>query len=99
MTIIYILIPIAIIFTAVAIYLFFWAVKTEQFDDLEKQGMSILFDDEKTLSSQQSNRTQSKKVQTPDSEQHSPQQHKSHRHKTAKEQQTDTMTHDSDDHS
>ncbi|KGK01611.1 cbb3-type cytochrome oxidase assembly protein CcoS [Thalassotalea sp. ND16A] len=47
MTIIYILIPIAIIFTAVAIYLFFWAVKTEQFDDLEKQGLSILFDDEK----------------------------------------------------
>ncbi|OUS26353.1 cytochrome oxidase maturation protein, cbb3-type [Thalassotalea sp. 42_200_T64] len=47
MTVIYILIPIAIMFTAVAIYLFFWAVKTEQFDDLEKQGMSILFDDEK----------------------------------------------------
>lgn len=45
MTVIYILIPIAILFTAVAIYLFFWAVKTEQFDDLEKQGMSILFDD------------------------------------------------------
>lgn len=46
MSVIYILIPIAIIFTAIALYLFFWAVKTEQFDDLEKQGMSILFDDE-----------------------------------------------------
>ncbi|TYK64699.1 cbb3-type cytochrome oxidase assembly protein CcoS [Colwellia echini] len=46
MSIIYILIPIAIIFTALGIYFFFWAVKTEQFDDLEKQGMSILFDDE-----------------------------------------------------
>lgn len=46
MSVIYILIPIAILFTAVAIYLFFWAVKSEQFDDLEKQGMSILFDDE-----------------------------------------------------
>ncbi|TRX56962.1 cbb3-type cytochrome oxidase assembly protein CcoS [Thalassomonas sp. M1454] len=46
MSVIYILIPIAIVFTSVAIYLFFWAVKTEQFDDLEKQGMSILFDDE-----------------------------------------------------
>ena len=45
MGIIYILIPIAIILTAIGIYLFFWAVKTEQFDDLEKQGMSILFDD------------------------------------------------------
>ena len=47
MSVIYILIPVAIIFTAIAIYLFFWAVKTDQFDDLEKQGMSILFDDEK----------------------------------------------------
>ena len=47
MSVIYILIPIAILFTAVAIYLFFCAVKTEQFDDLEKKGRSILFDDEK----------------------------------------------------
>jgi len=47
MSIIYILIPIAILLTALGIYLFFWAVKTEQFDDLEKQGMSILFDEEK----------------------------------------------------
>ena len=45
MSIIYILIPIAVLLTALGIYLFFWAVKTEQFDDLEKQGMSILFDD------------------------------------------------------
>ncbi|WP_343817871.1 cbb3-type cytochrome oxidase assembly protein CcoS [Colwellia asteriadis] len=42
----YILIPVAAILTALGIYLFFWAVKTEQFDDLEKQGMSILFNDD-----------------------------------------------------
>jgi len=46
MSIIYILIPIAVLLTALGIYLFFWAVKTEQFDDLEKEGMSILFDEE-----------------------------------------------------
>jgi len=45
-SIIYVLIPIAILLTALGIYLFFWAVKSDQFDDLEKQGMSILFDDE-----------------------------------------------------
>jgi len=50
MSIIYLLIPIAILLTALGIYLFFWAVKSEQFDDLEKQGMSILFDDEKPTS-------------------------------------------------
>jgi cbb3-type cytochrome oxidase maturation protein len=43
----YILIPVATILTALGIYLFFWAVKTEQFDDLEKQGMSIFFNDTK----------------------------------------------------
>jgi cbb3-type cytochrome oxidase maturation protein len=46
MNAIYILIPVAILLTALGLYLFFWAVKTEQFDDLEKQGMSILFDDQ-----------------------------------------------------
>lgn len=45
MSIIYILIPIAALLTALGIYLFFWAVKTEQFEDLEKQGLSILFDE------------------------------------------------------
>ena len=48
MSVIYILIPVAILFTAIAIYLFFWAVKSEQFDDLEKQGMSILFEDDES---------------------------------------------------
>ncbi|WP_448556599.1 cbb3-type cytochrome oxidase assembly protein CcoS [Thalassotalea montiporae] len=47
MSVIYVLIPIAIILLIVGIYLFFWAVKTEQFNDLEKEGLSILFDDEK----------------------------------------------------
>ena len=47
MSVIYVLIPIAILLTAVGIYIFFWAVKTDQFDDLEKQGLSILFEEEK----------------------------------------------------
>jgi len=45
MSVIYVLIPIAILLTALGIYIFFWAVKTDQFEDLEKQGMSILFDE------------------------------------------------------
>ena len=48
MSIIYILIPIAVLLTGIGIYLFFWAVKSEQFDDLENQGMGILFDEEST---------------------------------------------------
>lgn len=46
MNIIYVLIPIAIILVLVAIYVFFWAVKSNQFEDLERQGYSILFDDD-----------------------------------------------------
>lgn len=55
MSVIYILIPIAILLTAIGIYIFFWAVKTEQFDDLEKQGMSILFDEAKNENTAKTN--------------------------------------------
>jgi cbb3-type cytochrome oxidase maturation protein len=46
MSIIYVLIPIAVIIVAVAILIFFWAVKSNQFDDLDRQGYNILFDDD-----------------------------------------------------
>ncbi|WP_158770049.1 cbb3-type cytochrome oxidase assembly protein CcoS [Paraglaciecola sp. L1A13] len=46
MSIIYILIPLAIIIVSLAIGIFFWAVKSNQFDDLERHGYSILFDDD-----------------------------------------------------
>lgn len=46
MGIIYVLIPIAIIIVALALVIFFWAVKTNQFEDLDRQGYSILFDDD-----------------------------------------------------
>lgn len=48
MNVIYVLIPIAIIIVALAIVIFFWAVKANQFEDLERQGSSILFDDDIT---------------------------------------------------
>ena len=46
MSIIYVLIPLAIILVAVALGIFFWAVKSDQFQALERQGYSILFDDD-----------------------------------------------------
>lgn len=42
----YILIPIAIVFIGTAVKLFFWAVNSGQFDDLETEGRRILFDDD-----------------------------------------------------
>ena len=46
MSIIYVLIPIAIIIVAVAVVIFFWAVRSNQFEDLDRQDYSILFDDD-----------------------------------------------------
>ncbi|MDP5146523.1 cbb3-type cytochrome oxidase assembly protein CcoS [Shewanella sp. ULN5] len=46
MSIIYVLIPIAMLFVLIAVAIFFWAVKSEQFDDLDRQSVSILFDDD-----------------------------------------------------
>lgn len=46
MSIIYVLIPIAMLFVLIAFGIFFWAVKHDQFDDLERHGMSILFDEQ-----------------------------------------------------
>lgn len=46
MSVIYILIPIAVLFVLIGIVVFFWAVRSRQFEDLDKQGFSILFDDE-----------------------------------------------------
>ncbi|MFD2176637.1 cbb3-type cytochrome oxidase assembly protein CcoS [Veronia pacifica] len=42
----YILIPLAIILVTIAVGIFIWAVKSEQFEDLERQGMNILLDDD-----------------------------------------------------
>lgn len=76
MEVIYLLIPIAIIFVIIAIYLFSWAVKSDQFDDLEKQGMSVLFDDEvdskstTQTHSPQTNQTQTDNTSKDDSTQH-----------------------------
>ena len=47
MSVIYVLIPIAILFVIIGLAVFFWAVRSKQFEDLDKQGFSILFDDTK----------------------------------------------------
>ncbi|HAS6349423.1 cbb3-type cytochrome oxidase assembly protein CcoS [Vibrio sp. IRLE0018] len=46
----YLLIPIAIVLVCIAVAVFLWAVKSEQFEDLERQGSNILFDEEQKKS-------------------------------------------------
>ncbi|MEA2116961.1 cbb3-type cytochrome oxidase assembly protein CcoS [Halovibrio sp. HP20-50] len=54
MTILYLLIPLSLILLGLAVWAFFWAVKNDQFDDLEGPAHRILFDeDENDLSPEQ----------------------------------------------
>jgi len=60
MEIIFMLIPIAIIFVAIAVGIFFWAVKSDQFEDLEREGSNILFDDDTNNNEASLNKNSSK---------------------------------------
>ncbi|WP_313054922.1 cbb3-type cytochrome oxidase assembly protein CcoS [Pseudomonas lopnurensis] len=46
MAALYILIPVAVVLVALAIWVFFWAVDSGQYDDLDGPAHSILFDDD-----------------------------------------------------
>jgi len=43
--VLYLLIPVAFILVALAVKLFFWAVKSGQYDDLDTEGKRILFEE------------------------------------------------------
>jgi cbb3-type cytochrome oxidase maturation protein len=45
MSILFVMIPLALVLLAAAIALFFWAVGSGQFDDLERHGAMVLFDE------------------------------------------------------
>jgi len=45
MKIIYILIPLSLVLLSLAVWAFFWAVRNDQFDDLDTPAMDILDDD------------------------------------------------------
>ena len=46
MSMLYVLIPLAILLLAVAVWALIWAIKTGQFDDLESHGWSVVLDDD-----------------------------------------------------
>ncbi len=47
MSILYLLIPLSLVLLGLAVWAFFWAVNSGQFDDLDSPGWRILLDDEK----------------------------------------------------
>ena len=42
----YFLIPLSLVFIALAVAIFFWAVKSGQYDDLDSEAERMLFEDE-----------------------------------------------------
>lgn len=46
MTMLYVLIPLALLLLAVAVWALLWAIKSGQFDDLDSQGWSVVLDDD-----------------------------------------------------
>lgn len=42
----FLIIPVILIFVLITLAIFFWSVKNDQFDDLDRQGSNILFDDD-----------------------------------------------------
>ncbi len=46
MNILFVLIPLSLVLLALAIWAFFWAVGSGQFDDLDSPGWKILMDDD-----------------------------------------------------
>ncbi|MCR9095793.1 MAG: cbb3-type cytochrome oxidase assembly protein CcoS [bacterium] len=46
MTILLVLIPLGCLLLLIAIYAFLWAVRNDQFEDLELEGRRILWDDD-----------------------------------------------------
>ncbi len=47
MEILFVLIPVSLIIVSVALWAFVWAVKNDQFEDLDKEAHRILFDKDK----------------------------------------------------
>ncbi len=46
MSILYVLIPLAVMLLALAVWALLWAIRNGQFDDLETHGWSVVLDDD-----------------------------------------------------
>ena len=49
-----ILIPVTIVLVGISIWAFLWSARNDQFEDLEKQAYSILFDEDEKVAAKKS---------------------------------------------
>lgn len=57
MNIIYVLIPLSVLLMVLAVGAFFWAVRNDQFDDLDTPALDILDEDEDSKPGKKNNKT------------------------------------------
>lgn len=50
MNMLYILIPLALVLLAAAVWALVWAIQSGQFDELESQGWNVVLDEDKAVS-------------------------------------------------
>lgn len=53
MEVIYLLVPLSLAFLGIAIWIFFWAVRTAQFEDLEGPAHRLILDDREEQATRQ----------------------------------------------
>ena len=69
MEILYLLIPLSLVLVAIIIWVFLWAVRSGQFDDMEGPAHQILMDDDRPVTGQPDktvNETKGKPPATPE---------------------------------
>lgn len=47
MSMVYVLIPLALLLLSVAVWALLWAIRSGQFDDLDSQGWSVVLDEDR----------------------------------------------------
>lgn len=57
MEVIYLLVPLSLVFLVVAVWIFFWAVRTAQFEDLEGPAHRLILDDREEQAERQARAT------------------------------------------
>ncbi len=62
MDIVYVLVPLSMVLIIIAIFIFNWAVKSGQFDDLDSPSHKILFDDDELYQIKQQTEAQKKSI-------------------------------------
>ena len=70
----YFMIPVAMVFVGIALALFFWSVKNDQFEDLDRHASNILFDDDEDAHSQAQTKPHKTHLERPSTTLESPQE-------------------------